>query len=98
MAIKLGKRTATFTGAIRIEEVDELAAWLRTTPEPTVNLRRCTHLHTAVLQCALAAGVSVSSPPEDPFLRSWVLPVLERDGRSGTPETNYTISKEGASS
>jgi hypothetical protein len=97
MPIKLGKQTATFSGAVRIEDVDGLVAWLRETPKPSVNLRRCTHLHTAVLQSLLAAGVTVSGPPVDPFLHSWVLPALEPDDRSATTAPNHTPSTERAS-
>jgi hypothetical protein len=98
MPIKLGKQTATFSGAIRIEEVDGLVAWLRETPKPTVNLRRCTHLHTAVLQSLLAAGATVSAQPEDRFLHSWVLPAIEANERPATPAAEPTPSTERASS
>jgi hypothetical protein len=98
MPIKLGKQTAAFSGAIRIEEVDGLVAWLRETPKPSVNLRRCTHLHTAILQCLLVAGVTVSAQPEDQFLHSWALPVLEAHHRPAAPTAKPTPPTERASS
>ena len=77
MPLQLGSRTAVLEGVVAVEDAEPLAAWLRTTSGPRVNLRRCTHLHTAVLQCLLAGGVKVSVPPADPFLRTWVVPLLE---------------------
>jgi hypothetical protein len=77
MPIQLGKRTATLSGAIRIEEVEPLAAWLGEARRPTVNLRRCTLMHTAVLQALLAARAVVSVPPADGFLRLWILPMFD---------------------
>jgi hypothetical protein len=74
----LRERSATLSGVISIEQVEQLAAWLgeRARP-PAINLRRCTHLHTAVLQALMAARVKISVPPEDSFLRAWVMPALE---------------------
>ena len=97
MPFTLGKRTTALSGVITIEDVEPLAAWLRDTPRPTVNLRRCTVLHTAVLQALLAARASVSVPPTDEFLRRWILPLF--DGvepadtlpmPSGSPPTDGT--------
>ncbi len=76
MPLMLGSRTAVLEGAVTVEEAEPLAAWLRETSGARVNLRKCTHLHTAVLQSLLASGVKVSIPPADPFLRTWVLPLL----------------------
>lgn len=77
MPMHLGKRTATLTGPISVEDVEPLIAWLGDTRRPAVNLRRCTHLHTAILQALLAARVQVSAPPADPFLLAWILPILK---------------------
>lgn len=78
MPLMLGSRTAVLEGAVTVEDAETFTAWLRQTPAARVNLRKCTHLHTAVLQAMLAAGVKVSVPPTDPFLTTWVLPLLER--------------------
>ena len=85
MSLQLGSRTAVLEGVVTVDEAEPLAAWLRETSAPRVNLRRCTHLHTAVLQCLLAAGARVSVPPADPFLRTWVLPLVEAQTPAGTP-------------
>ena len=85
MSLQLGSRTAVLVGVVTVDEAEPLAAWLRTTTSPRVNLRNCTHLHTAVLQCLLAGGVKVSVPPSDPFLKTWVLPLVESRTPAETP-------------
>jgi hypothetical protein len=77
MPLRLAERTATLEGVVGVDDAEALAAWVRATPSPRVNLRACTHLHTAVLQVLLAAAVRVSAAPEDPFLAAWVVPALE---------------------
>ncbi len=77
MPVKLGKRTATLSGTVSVEEAEPLATWLRETDRPAVNLKACAHLHAAALQALLAARVRVSVAPADPFLSTWVLPALQ---------------------
>jgi hypothetical protein len=86
VSLQLGSRTAVLEGVVTVEDAEPLAAWLRTTRDPRVNLRRCTHVHTAVLQCLLAAGVTVSVPPADPFLKAWVLPLVAPSSQGEAPD------------
>ena len=76
MPLKLGKTTAALSGDITVEDVEPLAAWLRETRRPAVNLKECQHLHAAALQVLLAARARVSVAPQDPFLARHVGPVL----------------------
>jgi hypothetical protein len=76
MPLKLGKRSVALVDHVTIDEVEPLAQWLRDVAQPSVNLRACTHLHTAALQALLAARVRVSAAPADPFLAEWVAPLL----------------------
>ena len=85
MPLQLGSQTAVLEGVVTVEDAEPLAAWLRRTTTPRVNLRRCTHLHTAALQCLLAGGVKVSVPPSDDFLRRWILPLLTTVAAAGAP-------------
>ncbi|NHC46767.1 hypothetical protein [Motilibacter aurantiacus] len=95
MPLQLGSRTAVLEGVLTVEEAEPLAAWLRETPGARVNLRNCTHLHTAGLQALLAARVKVSVPPVDEFLRAWVAPLLERSATSpDTPKPRDDSAKE----
>lgn len=68
--------TARFEGVCAVDEALPLAEWLEEAAEPRVDLGACTELHTALLQLLLAARPAVAVPPEDPFLRRWVAPLL----------------------
>lgn len=78
MPLSLGSRTARLEGHVGIDDTEALVAWLRRTRTPTVNLKGCTHLHTAVLQALVAARIKVSAAPADDFLAAWILPMLEQ--------------------
>ncbi|MEU4241455.1 hypothetical protein [Actinoplanes sp. NPDC026619] len=83
MPLELGDNTATLTGVVTVDEVEELASWLRATAKPRVNLRKCNHLHTGALQAMLRFRPKVSAAPTDAFLAGQVLPLLV--GSSGMP-------------
>lgn len=76
MPLQLGSRTAVLDGIVTVEDAEPLTAWLRVTPRPRVNLRDCTHLHTAALQALLVAGARISVPPLDGFLLASAMPSL----------------------
>ncbi|KAA0687634.1 hypothetical protein [Azospirillum brasilense] len=76
MPIRFEDRTARFEGACTVEEAIPLAEWLCAMEEPRLDLGGCTALHTALLQVLLAAGRPIAVPPEDAFLKGWVMPVL----------------------
>ena len=81
MPLELHDTTATLTGVVTVDEVEQLAAWLRDTPKGRLNLRRCNHLHTGALQALLLFRPKISSAPTDAFLAAQVLPLLT--GSSG---------------
>ncbi|MFC3225764.1 hypothetical protein ACFOGJ_00880 [Marinibaculum pumilum] len=87
MPITFGKSTARFEGACVAEEVLPLLDWLQTCGRARINLARCTHLHTAVLQALRAARVEVRQAPADPFLNRHVLPFL-REARGTADDRN----------
>ncbi|MBB3264848.1 hypothetical protein FHW79_002466 [Azospirillum sp. OGB3] len=76
MPIRFEEKTARFEGACTIDEAIPLTEWLCSVAEPRLDLGGCTALHTALLQVLLAAGRPVAVPPEDTFLKGWVMPVL----------------------
>ncbi|GAA0551300.1 hypothetical protein GCM10010172_36970 [Paractinoplanes ferrugineus] len=80
MPLELGEGTATLIGVVTVDEVEELAGWLRATTRPKVNLRRCNHLHTGAFQALLLFRPKVSAAPTDSFLAERVLPLLARQG------------------
>ncbi|SNY15306.1 hypothetical protein [Paractinoplanes atraurantiacus] len=82
MPLELHEATATLTDVVTVDEVEPLAAWLRATEKPKVNLRRCNHLHTGALQALLLFRPKISSAPANAFLAEQVLPLLA--GGNGT--------------
>lgn len=76
MSLQLRDRVATLSGVLTVDEVEPLVAWLRATEKAAVNLRECTHLHTAAFQALLLFRPRVSSVPRDPFLAAHVVPWL----------------------
>ncbi|MBB2899543.1 hypothetical protein FHR75_000331 [Kineococcus radiotolerans] len=76
MPLHFAENTAVLEGTVVVDEAEPLAGWLRTAPDPRVDLSRCAHLHTAALQALLAARVKVVAAPADDFLRAWILPLL----------------------
>ncbi len=85
MPIEYREKIAVFEGQCALEEVEVLMNWLENGPEGTIDLSRCDGLHGALLQVLIAAQRPVSVPPDDAFLREWVLPVLRQQTRPRQP-------------
>ena len=83
MPLELHDDSATLVGVVTVDEVEQLAGWLRAARRPKVSLRRCNHLHTGALQALLLFQPRITSSPTDAFLASQVLPLLR--GSSGGP-------------
>jgi hypothetical protein len=81
LPLELHEGTATLTGVVTVDEVEQLAGWLRETPRARINLRKCNHLHTGALQAFLVFRPKISAAPTDAFLAAQVLPLL--NGGSG---------------
>jgi len=60
-----------------VEEALALLEHLTTTPPPAVDLRGCTHLHTALVQVLAACRPRTVAPPDDAFLARWLMPLLD---------------------
>ncbi|NMO54162.1 hypothetical protein HH310_23635 [Actinoplanes sp. TBRC 11911] len=88
MPIEFRDTLATLSGVVTVDEVDQFAGWLRTTPKARVSLRRCRHLHTGVFQAMLRYRPKVTAAPTDPFLAVRVLPLLN-GGISGPPPARH---------
>jgi len=76
MPVRLHEQTATLTGTVTVDDAEAFTTWLRTTDGPSVDLRDCTHLHTAVFQAILAFAPTVTAGPTEHFLARYVLPML----------------------
>ena len=82
MPLELHDDSATLVGVVTVDEVEQLAGWLRAARRPKVSLRRCNHLHTGALQALLLYKPKISAAPTDAFLAAQVLPLLT--GSSGS--------------
>lgn len=60
-----------------VEEALALLEQLAGLPPPGVDLRACTHLHTALVQVLAACRPRVVAPPDDAFLARWLMPLLQ---------------------
>lgn len=58
-------KVAVLEGACAADEAETLLAWLIEKPQGQLNLKQCTHLHTAVLQVMMASGAKISIWPQD---------------------------------
>ncbi len=74
MTIQLQTKTARLVDVVTVEEAETLLQWIAAHPKGKVDLSRCTHLHTAVLQVLMALKPPVSAWPKDEALAAWVGP------------------------
>jgi hypothetical protein len=63
-------------GSCPSEDADSLLQHLTSTPNATVDLRRCHAAHTAVIQILLAAGPKLQAPPPENSLWRWIYPAI----------------------
>jgi hypothetical protein len=77
--VQLSDHTATLAGVVTVDDAEPFTAWLRATTEPSVDLRDCTRLHTAVFQAILAFEPTVTAGPSEIFLAGYVLPMLRSE-------------------
>lgn len=88
MPLEFRRSEVCLSGSCTAEEALDLAEWLAKRKRSKANLADCTHLHTALLQTLLAYKVQISAPPNDAFLATWVVPVLQT--RTASPVLTVT--------
>ena len=79
MPVSYKKTVAVLEGVCAVEEAEGLLEWLLGHPRGKVNLKRCQHLHSALLQVLMALRPALSAPPEDPDMAAWLLPALGQE-------------------
>jgi hypothetical protein len=80
LPLELRETSATLSGVVNVDDVEQLAAWLRVTPKARISLRRCHHLHTGAFQAMLFFRPKITAAPTDAFLAAQVMPLLESNG------------------
>ena len=68
MPLRLARSRLHLEGACGVDEALALLEQLSRPKPPRLDLRRCTHLHTALLQVLAAARPAGMVPPDDAFL------------------------------
>ena len=68
MGIRYLKKHAVLEGVVTVEDAEALLQWLRGRPDAAVGLKRCGHVHAAVLQVLVATRPRLVDAPADPLL------------------------------
>jgi len=77
MSVEYKKKSVQLIDDVGVDDAEALLQWLQANPKATINLSRCTHVHAAVLQVLMAAGMTVTSWPQDSQLDGWLRPALQ---------------------
>lgn len=76
MPITYQQQTAVFEGTCSLEETEKLLEWLEANPKGNLNLKKCEHFHSAILQVLLVFRPRISELPDDPYICEWVVPSI----------------------
>lgn len=76
MSLQIVGNTVHLQGECRVEDAEPLLRHLQADSSRIVDVSGAAMLHTAVVQVILALRPPVSGSSNDPFLRDWVLPLL----------------------
>lgn len=78
MSVRIEGDRAVLDGVCGIEAAELLTAACHANRPQAADLSGCRELHGAVVQALLGFGIPVVGAPEDPFVRDFVAPALER--------------------
>lgn len=89
MSIQAKRDVVHLVDSCTVEEAEELHGLLLEKPKASIDLSACAHIHAAVLQVLLLQPRVIKKPPEDVFLKEWVVPliVLAREERAAGVDT-----------
>lgn len=79
MSVEYKKSKLVFIDIISAEDAESLLNWLIKKPAAKLDLSACTHMHAAVLQVLMAAGVSIVQWPRDDRLRLVLQSAFEQE-------------------
>ena len=63
MPMELSETVAILTGICEVAEAETLLAWLQAHPQGPVDVSRCEHAHTAIVQVLMAARPTLVCGP-----------------------------------
>jgi hypothetical protein len=76
MPLIFGEDTVQIDGVCGVDEAMPLLEFLQAHGAARIDMRTCTHLHSAALQVLMVAALRVAVPPEEEFLSRWLTPML----------------------
>jgi len=76
MALIFGDDMVRIDGVCGVDEAMPLLEFLQTNGAARIDMRTCTHLHSAALQVLMVAAIRVAVLPEEEFLGRWLTPML----------------------
>lgn len=76
MPLIFGEDTVEIDGVCGVEEAMPLLEFLQTHGDARIDMRTCTHLHSAALQVLMLVTSRVAVLPEEEFLSRWLTPML----------------------
>jgi hypothetical protein len=71
-----GEDAVRIDGVCAVDEAMPLLEFLQTHREARIDMRTCTHLHSAALQVLMVVAIRVAVLPEEEFLSRWLTPML----------------------
>jgi hypothetical protein len=71
MPVAISETGAVLDGICGIAETETLLSWLQSHPQGPVDVTRCEHAHTAILQVLLAVGPTVVGIDADADADTW---------------------------
>jgi hypothetical protein len=76
MALVFGDGTVQIDGVCGVDEAMPLLEFLQTHGEAGIDMRTCTHLHSAALQVLMIVAIRVVALPDEAFLAQWLMPLF----------------------
>lgn len=78
MTVRLDGQTIYLSGECRVEDAEPLVGLLLGPSLAHVDISGVEGLHTAVIQVLIAFKPKVIGMPAAPFLKDWIIPILQR--------------------
>jgi hypothetical protein len=82
MSIQVAGALIRIVGNAPVEDAEPLLAAIQEDLSRKVDLNQAAHLHSAIVQLLLALRPPITGTPSDPFFATYVLPLLDRSGRT----------------
>jgi len=79
MSIEFKNDCIYFSATVEVEQAEPVLAWLQENACCGVDFSHCAHIHPAVIQVLLSAGLPALRWPENKQLAMWLKSVMQGD-------------------